>query len=80
MPIDERVGDECAHQVSRNESIGRDHLSEFCMGLRPIYMDETHLESMSFDGVGGFTARWTGFVNTGQHMDNNLPPVLRSGE
>lgn len=23
------------------------------MGLRPTYMDETHLESMSFDGVGG---------------------------
>ena len=22
------------------------------MGLRPTYMDETHLESMSFDGVG----------------------------
>ncbi len=23
------------------------------MGLRPTYMDETHLESMSFDGVDG---------------------------
>jgi hypothetical protein len=23
------------------------------MGLRPTYMDETRLESMSFDGVGG---------------------------
>ncbi len=23
------------------------------MGLRPTYMDKTHLESMSFDGVGG---------------------------
>jgi hypothetical protein len=23
------------------------------MGLQPTYMDETHLESMSFDGVGG---------------------------
>ena len=22
------------------------------MGLRPTYMDETHLASMSFDGVG----------------------------
>jgi hypothetical protein len=25
------------------------------MGLRPTYMDETHLESMSFDGVGDHT-------------------------
>jgi len=23
------------------------------MGLRPTYMDESHLEWMSFDGVGG---------------------------
>jgi hypothetical protein len=27
--------------------------SEFCMRLRHTNMDETHLESMSFDGVGG---------------------------
>jgi hypothetical protein len=27
------------------------------MGLHPTYMDETHLESMSFDGVDGDMAR-----------------------
>jgi hypothetical protein len=27
------------------------------MGLRPTYMDETHLEWMSFDGVGGNSPR-----------------------
>jgi hypothetical protein len=30
-------------------------MSEFRMGLRPTYMDETHLESMSFYGVDGDT-------------------------
>ena len=33
--------------------------SEFCMGLRPTYMDETHLESMSFDGVDGYSSETT---------------------
>jgi hypothetical protein len=28
---------------------------EFCMGLRPTYMEETHPESMSFDGVGDYS-------------------------
>ncbi len=32
------------------------------MGLRPTYMDETHLESMSFDGVGGYPTGTTEFA------------------
>ncbi len=46
--------------------------SEFCMGLRPTYMDETHLESMSFDGVGG---------NPGRALSNDrLEPRLAEHE
>ena len=39
--------------------------SEFCMGLRPTYMDESHLAWMSFDGVAHNTTRTPAY----DHLD-----------